>query len=327
MTCTCQGVTGFGSAFPAKGTLRCLVWGNWIESPPGSSPLPGARACFLSDGTQWQAYAGIAEPWRGLSTVNISPAAYGKLFKNFTNPYSLNWRRGSLQGNDLIAQQVGLTLDLLGIKYGSGTVAYNGPAQYAASMNSLTGMAWGLQRGYLIIPPAAVARIQSDDAATGVIPESFWNYVGKPLAVMGTVIGGAALLGSAGAAGTTAASTPGSLAPTAINLPGASVASLSPVATGTVSLGGPLSFLPALTAPVSAGAGVLSLANTAAGVGSDVLKGATALTALRGLPSGGAPPVSPVTGAPQQTARSSSLVPLLLIGGVGAGLLFALHLI
>ncbi|MGA9853413.1 MAG: hypothetical protein WBR15_10860 [Gammaproteobacteria bacterium] len=279
-------------------------------------------------------------PWANVgATITISQANYLKLYKNFTNAASISWNSQSLIGTQS-TQSVGITLNNICIKYGN-VISYTGPA-IAGGYNpiaSLTGLAWALSKGYLVISAVGAAQIQSNDAATGVIPPSFWEAVGKPLTVIAATVAGAALIEGA-AAGTSAAASGTAGATSGASIPAttgviadtsgadASVAALAPVdasvgASGGV-IGGALPALAPLTGfsgatTVASGASAAATAASAAtqtapglleSVGASLLTNPAVINKALGTTG---------TATPITVARSSlSSLPMLLLFGAAA---------
>lgn len=332
MTCGCK-VVGFGvtDALPS-GTLKCLISDSWQTYSPGSTPPANAEVCYISDGTgNLYPYQPKQPPWNQVPTVTVTASAFINLFKNFTQSASAAWRQSSLQGTNLNAQSVGLTLNNMALKVSPNVSFWNytGPAQYSSAMQTLSGMAWVLSKGWLTITKQGAALLQSNDIDSGVIPPSFWMMYGKPIAVMAAVLTGAALAeGGVAAAGAGS----GTLAPTTISSAGSGLSLAQPISLGTLA---PISsdlvtIAPVGAAGVAGSSGILAGAEgtlgTVAQAGGSVLKTAGVLQQLSALgktPAQGAVPISgPVPST--RTAQSPSVL-IGLIAAVGLGALFLLH--
>ena len=194
---------------------------------------------------------------------------------------------------------------------------------------------WMLQSLYnssLTINPSVASFLSQDCENGGITPPSFWEYVGKPLAIMAATVTGAALLGYAG----TAAAAPGAgagaggLASTSIGYTSTQVAapslisigSTAPITTGTLATIGDVGSV------VGAGSSLLGTTATVIGTGAKVvstgLSVAGTLKALNSPPLSGITPLSQTPGAtPVKTGTSA--VPLLIIGGLAAGLFAFAH--
>lgn len=341
MTCGCKPV-GFGASnnLPA-GTLRCGVTVNgytsWQNYPPGSMPPANASVCYTADGNgNLYPYQPAQPPWNQTPTVNISQAAVNNLFKNFTEGASQAWRQGSLVGNGLNAQDVGIVLNDMAIKVPPSTPFWNftGPSQYAQSISTLQGMAWALSNSWLVITKQGAVILQSNDIQSGVVPPSFWEMYGKPLAIMATVVGGAAIAGgasAAGGAGASAGTTAGGLAPTTLSTAAPGIGTLAqPISLGTLApvSGGGLTALAGAGASAGAGAGgIAGTAATVAGAAGGVLKTAGILTQLSAL---GKSPSTPSSGQPSgagATPARSSSAGWIALAAAGAGVVLLAHFV
>ncbi len=181
---------------------------------------------------------------------------------------------------------------------------------------------WGwylaqFEAGKLALDSYTAGLVRGNCAATGITPQSFWEYVGKPLVVMGAAITGAELLGSAGAGASagSASGAGGTLAPTAISAPTVSVATLTPVSTGTEALGSSLAPLADVGA-TAGGGGLLSEAGAVLSAAPTALKTAGALAAAAGAAGAGSAgqsfALAPITVTGK---KPSSLWMILLLAG------------
>lgn len=156
--------------------------------------------------------------------------------------------------------------------------AYNGGAVSDGFLDPLTGniiepgntngnpvdeFGWMLaqyQAANAVMDAHLAGLIRGDCAATGITPQSTWEYIGKPLVIMAAAIAGGAAIGAATAgagAGAGAAAGGSTLAPTVIG------ATAAPIAAAPVSLGG----LATVAAPSIATIGEVGAVGAAAGGG------------------------------------------------------------
>lgn len=178
---------------------------------------------------------------------------------------------------------------------------------------------WGwylaqFQAAALELDPETAGKVRGDCAATGITPQSTWEYIGKPLVIMAAAVAGGEALGAAGGAGAGTST----LAPTVIAAPAAPVAA-APIAVGSVGdVSAGLGTIGAVGG-TTASAGALSglggaLATGAEQVGEKVALGA-ALTAL--APS---PPKPTGSSAPQRVTSHGGMGWLLILAAGAAGL-------
>lgn len=161
--------------------------------------------------------------------------------------------------------------------------------------------------------------LRGECAATGITPESTWEYIGKPLVIMAAAVAGGEFLGASGAAAGTSGT--GALAPTAIAAPAAptlaapiSTAGLSTV-TGTLAdIGGVGGVVGAGGATLAGEAGSTLLATAA--------KDAGGLLAAKVLGGGTSP--TPIALAPVQVKakRPTNALTLFLLAALGVGAAF-----
>lgn len=161
--------------------------------------------------------------------------------------------------------------------------------------------------------------VRGDCAATGITPESFWEYVGKPLVVMAAAIAGGEVLGVSGAAAG-ASSGGAALAPTVITTAAAPAAAAPISLSGVGSVTGTLADVGGVGAVGGTGAG-LSGALSAAGstAVTQLTKTAVGVAAAKALaPSGSPTPIA--LGAVNVTAkRPTNWLSLLLLAALGVG--------
>ena len=192
---------------------------------------------------------------------------------------------------------------------------------------------WMLQSLYnssLTINPPVASFLSQDCENGGVTPPSFWEYVGKPLAIMAATVTGAALLGYSGAATATSGAGSGGLTATSIGYTPAQVAQLTAINIGSTApiTTGTLATIGNVGSVVGAGSSLLGTTATVIGTGAKVVSTglgvAGTLKALNSPPLSGITPLSQTRGAtPVKTGTSA--VPLLIIGGLAAGLFAFAH--
>ena len=196
--------------------------GQSLKKTFSAAGMQKSRAQILAAAAYAKAHPAPA-PWASIVIRNgMGPPIYfpaanvAKVFANFKNKQAAGptvawYSQGMVNTKDPGA--VAITLNNFALKYGGfypgSSFIYTGPAglnnvgQVYGPINnpfpSLAAIAWGVQHGYLTITPSVAVAIQNNATAQGIVPPSFFEYIGKP--ILGIVLSFAIAEGAAAAEG------------------------------------------------------------------------------------------------------------------------------
>ncbi len=351
-----------GSAGPSDAKLFTIV-------------SPAERKLLAAQAAAQAAFAKAhPKPWasivirNGMGTPIYFPAAnVAKVFKYFTNkqagaPTAAWYAQGMVNTQDPGA--VAITLNNMALLHGGfypgSSFIYTGPAglnnvgqMYGPINNpfpSLAAIAWGVQQGYLTITPSLAVAMQNYATAQGIVPPSFFEYIGKPILVIvlsfAIAEGAAAAEGGSAGAGAGAGGTGLHTALTATKIASGAntvISKLQPIDTSLLSSPVPPSDLTQLTQNFSLASNVGGGLNTAVqaaqgastlqkvlstvSTGEQVVGAATSLAPFfsqRGTPT--TQPAIPGnagsgSGAPASVSSPTSLKVILLLAAAGGAAL------
>lgn len=161
--------------------------------------------------------------------------------------------------------------------------------------------------------------VRGECAATGITPESTWEYIGKPLVVMAAAIAGGEFLGASGAAAGASSSGAG-LAPTVIASSAAPAAAAPVSLAGVSSVTGTLADIGSVGAVSGAGAAITGALTTAGSTAlTQVAKTAGGMIAAKALAPSGAPTPIPLGAVSVTAKRPTNWLSLLLLAALGIG--------